>query len=68
MAKAEPGQVLTTADVLERCRSIFESTELEPFRLKGIDEPVTAFDLTPSRQPPPPGPSSACPSSAASAS
>jgi len=45
MAKAEPGQVLTTADVLERCRSTFESTELEPFQLKGIDEPVTAFDL-----------------------
>ena len=45
MAKAEPGQVLTTGDVLERCRSTFESTELEPFRLKGIDEPVTAFDL-----------------------
>lgn len=45
MAKAEPGQVLTTADVLERCRSTFESTELEPFRLKGIDEPVAAFDL-----------------------
>jgi class 3 adenylate cyclase/tetratricopeptide (TPR) repeat protein len=45
MARAEPGQVLTTADVLERCRSSFESVELEPFRLKGIEEPVTAYDV-----------------------
>ncbi len=45
MAKAEPGQVLTTPDVLERCRSTFETSELEPFRLKGIEEPVTAYDV-----------------------
>ncbi|HEY6836585.1 MAG TPA: AAA family ATPase [Gaiellaceae bacterium] len=45
MAKAQPGQVLTTQDVLDRCRSSFDTTELEPFRLKGIDEPVTALDV-----------------------
>jgi class 3 adenylate cyclase/tetratricopeptide (TPR) repeat protein len=45
MGKAEPGQVLTTRDVLDRSRSAFETTELEPFALKGIDEPVTALDV-----------------------
>ena len=45
MGKAEPGQVLTVPDFLERCRSAFETTELEPFRLKGIDGPVTALDV-----------------------
>ncbi|MGZ4307753.1 MAG: AAA family ATPase [Gaiellaceae bacterium] len=45
MARAEPGQLLTTGDVLERCRSAFETVELEPFALKGIEGPVTAFDV-----------------------
>jgi class 3 adenylate cyclase/tetratricopeptide (TPR) repeat protein len=45
MGKAEPGQVLTVPEFLERCRSAFETTELEPFRLKGIDGPVTALDV-----------------------
>jgi class 3 adenylate cyclase/tetratricopeptide (TPR) repeat protein len=45
MGKAEPGQVLTIPEFLERRRSAFATTELEPFRLKGIDEPVTALDV-----------------------
>ena len=45
MGKAEPGQVLTTSDLLERSRSTFETVELEPLTLKGIAEPVTAFDV-----------------------
>jgi class 3 adenylate cyclase/tetratricopeptide (TPR) repeat protein len=45
MGKAAPGQVLATRDLLDRSRSAFETTELEPFALKGIDEPVTAFDV-----------------------
>jgi class 3 adenylate cyclase/tetratricopeptide (TPR) repeat protein len=45
MARAEPGQLLTTADVLDRCRSAFDTAELEPFTLKGIEGPVTAFDV-----------------------
>jgi class 3 adenylate cyclase/tetratricopeptide (TPR) repeat protein len=45
MGKAEPGQVLTTIDLLERSRSSFETVELEPLVLKGIAEPVTAFDV-----------------------
>ena len=45
MGKAKPGQVLTTNDLLERSRSTFETVELEPLTLKGIAEPVTAFDV-----------------------
>jgi class 3 adenylate cyclase/tetratricopeptide (TPR) repeat protein len=45
MTKAEPGQILTTADFLEHCRGTFETTELEPIRLKGIEGPVTALDV-----------------------
>ena len=45
MGKAGPGQVLTTSDLLERSRSTFETDELEPLTLKGIAEPVTAFDV-----------------------
>src|SRR3954449_7461511 len=45
MGKAAPGQVLTTADLLERSRSTFETVELEPLTLKGIAEPVIAFDV-----------------------
>ncbi len=45
MGKAQPGQLLTTADVLERSRSAFETAELEPFDLKGIPEPVVALDV-----------------------
>ena len=43
MAKAEPGQVLTTAQTCSSgAAARFETSELEPFRLKGIAEPVTA--------------------------
>ena len=45
MGKAQPGQVLTTWDVLERSRSAFETAQLEPLELKGIKEPVTPYDV-----------------------
>ena len=45
MARAEPRQIVTTPDVLERSRTAFETTELEPFLLKGIPEPVIAHDV-----------------------
>ena len=45
MGKAAPGQVLTTADLLDRTQSAFETVELEPLTLKGIAEPVVAFDV-----------------------
>jgi class 3 adenylate cyclase/tetratricopeptide (TPR) repeat protein len=45
MAKAEAGQVLAMGDVLERSRTHFETTELEPFRVKGKTEPLVAYDV-----------------------
>src|SRR3954454_6683529 len=45
MGKAAPGQVLTTADLLERSRSSFKTVELEPLTLKGLAEPVIACDV-----------------------
>jgi len=45
MAKAGPGQVITTPDLLERSRSGFGSEELEPFLVKGKAEPIRALSL-----------------------
>ena len=43
MAKAEPGQILATADVAERSRTTFALTPVEPFQAKGKRRPVVAF-------------------------
>jgi class 3 adenylate cyclase/tetratricopeptide (TPR) repeat protein len=45
MGEAAPGQVLTTPELLDRTRSTFQTTALEPLTLKGIKEPVTALDV-----------------------
>ena len=45
MAKAEPGQILTTPDVLSRARTGFEAVELEPFYVKGKAKPVRALSV-----------------------
>jgi class 3 adenylate cyclase/tetratricopeptide (TPR) repeat protein len=45
MAKAEPGQILTTPDVLSRARTGFETVELEPFYVKGKAKPVRAMSV-----------------------
>jgi class 3 adenylate cyclase/tetratricopeptide (TPR) repeat protein len=45
MARAEPGQVLATAGVLDRSRTKFETTALEPFHVKGKRNPVEAFAI-----------------------
>ena len=42
MARAEIGQVLATPEVLLGSRTLFETTELEPFLVKGKKEPVRA--------------------------
>jgi class 3 adenylate cyclase/tetratricopeptide (TPR) repeat protein len=42
MAKAEIGQVIATPEVLLGSRTLFETTELEPFLVKGKKEPVLA--------------------------
>jgi predicted ATPase/class 3 adenylate cyclase len=45
MAKAEDGQVLASAAIVERSATLFETRELEPFLVKGKSEPVHAFEL-----------------------
>jgi class 3 adenylate cyclase len=43
MAKAEPGTIYATADVLERSNTLFETRALEPFAVKGKAEPIQAW-------------------------
>ena len=45
MAKAEPGQIYATGDVLERSNTLFDTTQLEPFAVKGKAEPVRAWSV-----------------------
>ena len=45
MAKAERGAIYATADVLERSRTHFQTTELPPFAVKGKAEPVKAWSV-----------------------
>ena len=43
MARADHGQILATAQVLDGSRTLFETTELEPFVVKGKKRPVQAY-------------------------
>lgn len=45
MAAAGAGRVYATPAVVERSRSSFDTTELEPFEVKGKTEPVHAVEL-----------------------
>ncbi len=45
MQQAEPGQVLATAEVLERSSTLFDGKELEPFAVKGKVRPVEAYGV-----------------------
>jgi predicted ATPase/class 3 adenylate cyclase len=47
MAKAEPGQILSTEIVLNRSRTLFATTSIEPFAAKGKAEPVHASIVGP---------------------
>lgn len=49
MAKAEPGTILATADILERSDTQFEATQLEPFTVKGKSAPVVAWSVGPAK-------------------
>ena len=42
MGKAEPGQILASQSVLDACSVTFETTELDPFMVKGKTLPVYA--------------------------
>lgn len=43
MQKAQPGEVISTTDVLDRSRTLFETEPLEPFTVKGKAEAIIAF-------------------------
>ena len=45
MSKAEPGQIYATGDVLERSNTLFDTTQLEPFVVKGKTEPIQAWSV-----------------------
>jgi len=45
MAKAEPGRIYATAEVLDRSATRFAVTELEPFSVKGKARPVQAWEV-----------------------
>ncbi len=45
MARAGPGQIVVSPDVLSRSRTSFATEELEPFLVKGKARPVRAFLL-----------------------
>ena len=45
MAKAEPGTIYATADVLDRSATRFRMTELAPFSVKGKAAPVRAWSV-----------------------
>ena len=47
MAKAAPGQLLSTASVLQASPLAFQTIPLDPFMVKGKRHPVTAFEVGP---------------------
>ncbi|HVE51027.1 MAG TPA: tetratricopeptide repeat protein, partial [Casimicrobiaceae bacterium] len=47
MAKAEPGHIYATADVLDHSDTLFATTELKPLVVKGKAEPLRAWSVGP---------------------
>ncbi|MBK9114749.1 MAG: AAA family ATPase [Betaproteobacteria bacterium] len=47
MAKAVPGHIYATADVLDRSNTLFATTALEPFMVKGKAQPIEAWAVGP---------------------
>jgi class 3 adenylate cyclase/tetratricopeptide (TPR) repeat protein len=45
MARAAPGQLLATAEILDRSTRMFAFSSLPPFQVKGKTDPVHAFDV-----------------------
>ncbi len=45
MGKAAPGQALATLEVIEHSETLFETTPLDPFMVKGKSRPVMAADV-----------------------
>ena len=42
---ASPGTIYATADVLDRANTLFATTKLEPFAVKGKAEPIQAWSV-----------------------
>ena len=49
MAKAEPGLIYATADVLDRSNTIFGTVKLAPFPVKGKAQPIQAWSVGPAQ-------------------
>ncbi|MBA2608794.1 MAG: AAA family ATPase, partial [Actinobacteria bacterium] len=45
MAKAEPGQIISTGDVMDAAQTLFASETIPPFHVKGKSAPITAFTV-----------------------
>ena len=45
MAKAEPGHIYATAEVLDRSNTLFATAQLPPFAVKGKAQPVQAWSV-----------------------
>jgi len=45
MGKASPGQALATTEVVARSQTVFRTTELPPFMVKGKSQPVRAAEI-----------------------
>ena len=45
MAKAETGRIYATTDVLDHSNTLFEGERLEPFKVKGKAQPVSAWSV-----------------------
>ena len=45
MAKAPPGELYATAEVLDHSMTMFDVTELEPFLVKGKRDPIRAWSV-----------------------
>src|SRR6478736_1343513 len=45
MGKAVPGQALATTEVVARSQTLFRTTELQPFMVKGKSQPVRAVEI-----------------------
>jgi class 3 adenylate cyclase/tetratricopeptide (TPR) repeat protein len=49
MSKAGPNQMLAIPEVLRASRTVFETTALEPFMVKGKSKPITAYVVGPAQ-------------------
>ncbi len=49
MSKAGPNQILAIPEVVQASRTLFETTAMEPFMVKGKSKPITAYAVGPAQ-------------------